>query len=226
MSDYIPFGDKPFDEWCRNFLDRAKQHTGPLEMTLSDLTEMAALHAAWSVARRQYVELTAAQAEASKERKKTRKECERGFRRRVGILKYRDKVTDELRVELGLNPLARNRGRPVDLDRLDRPSVVVQSVSGHTLFLIILQDDGEKAKPRGVKAVRIEVTRDGPEAPDEAWTFVRTLTRMSDTVDLGEDAVGKYWVRGRWVDHRGRLSPPGTASYGSVAEATGPAVGG
>lgn len=133
----------------------------------------------------------------------------------IRIISAHPGVTDEMRVELGLNV------------RDPQPSPIP---APSTRPLLVVDPDGvlravdetmpeRKGKPAGVSGAIIFTKIDGPApaSPDEA-KFAALATRTRCAVPVGTGNKGKtLWVLAQWYNERGELGPVSPVASTTIA---------
>lgn len=209
MADFVPGSDPGFDKWCRNFIDKTKEHMERLGMSASEVAELTALYETWRTAWQTYVGLQTELGGQAHVKKDARRACEQAFRRQAGMARLREGVNDELRVDLGLKPRERAPAPEVDATLIDPPDTKAPPWSGSSVLLRFGGGTRHRGKPKGIKAIQVEYTRAGRDAPDKEWTVAGFSTRTAYGLDLPADSEGRFWFRARWVDAKMRLGHPG-----------------
>lgn len=133
----------------------------------------------------------------------------------IKIISAHPGVTDEMRVELGLNP------RDVQPTPVPAPSTrpLLAVDPDGVLRLVDETMPDRRGKPAGVNGAIVFMKIDGaaPAGPDEA-KFAVLSTRTRCEVPVGTGNNGKtLWVLAQWYNERGELGPVSAVASTTIA---------
>jgi hypothetical protein len=226
MADYLPKTDGGLRDWTRNFSNLITANPSTYGLMASDAAAIAGVVDAYAEALTRATDPTTKTQGAVAAKDSAKAAMVAVVRRYAQVIKMNDGVTNEEKIDLGLNiddtqpsPVPAPTTQPIC-------SIVGATPLQHTLRFADSATPTKRAKPEGVVGLELyyfigENPPVSPDAPTPAGTstkFYGLATREPFAVKLNAADVGQmitYYCR--WVTRTGRTGPWSTPVAMTVA---------
>jgi len=213
VHDYIPRNDAEFSDWMTNFIAGLTTHAPTFGLQIADITPISNAKTAFDSALSNQVAKQADARAAVEAKSAARSEAESLVRAIVREINNNRAMTNEIRVDLGLNP--RDEERTSSSVGIDVPSLFLETKPGQVIVHSGTDASNElhNGKPDWARGCNIYRKKTGESgftmiAFDTASPYVDTITGPA------VDVTYKVAYRGTKETDIGPMSPEQTIAAG------------
>jgi len=208
-KDFLPSRDGELLAWSANFDAGVNAAPTTMGLTTAQATEYTSLHLGLETAMAAVTNPATRTRGAISAKDAARTPLKAKARELARIINAFPPVTNQMRIDLGLNP--RNGSSGHILEPTEAPALEVVSAFGRTLNLKLHPiNSSSKGKPKGVQGATVfSFVGATPPAELSEWKFEGNTTRTHFEVEfLPSVAAGsQVWLTAFWTNPRGQSGP-------------------